>query len=117
MTSPLPTSVDAVVELLDRHDYVADRRLATSVFLALTMHRPMFLEGEAGVGKTELAKVLATALGKKLVRLQCYEGLDIASAAYEWNYPRQMIEIRLAESAATSIAMRSRTTSSRRASC
>ncbi len=99
MTSPLPTSVDAVVELLDRHDYVADRRLATSVFLALTMHRPMFLEGEAGVGKTELAKVLATALGRKLVRLQCYEGLDIGSAAYEWNYPRQMIEIRLAESA------------------
>ena len=99
MTIALPASVDAVVELLDRHDYVADRRLATSVFLALTMRRPMFLEGEAGVGKTELAKVLATALGKKLVRLQCYEGLDIGSAAYEWNYPRQMIEIRLAESA------------------
>jgi MoxR-like ATPase len=99
MTFPLPTSVDAVVALLDQHDYVADRRLATSVFLALTMRRPMFLEGEAGVGKTELAKVLATALGKKLVRLQCYEGLDIGSAAYEWNYPRQMIEIRLAESA------------------
>ena len=99
MTTPFPTSVDAVVELLDGHDYVADRRLATSVFLALKMHRPMFLEGEAGVGKTELAKVLATALGKKLVRLQCYEGLDIGSAAYEWNYPRQMIEIRLAESA------------------
>jgi MoxR-like ATPase len=99
MTRPFPTSVDAVVELLDGHDYVADRRLATSVFLALTMRRPMFLEGEAGVGKTELAKVLAIALGKKLVRLQCYEGLDISSAAYEWNYPRQMIEIRLAESA------------------
>jgi len=99
MTSPLPTSVDAVVEMLDQHDYVADRRLATSAFLALKMRRPMFLEGEAGVGKTELAKVLAKALGKKLVRLQCYEGLDISSAAYEWNYPRQMIEIRLAESA------------------
>jgi len=99
MTVALPTSVDAVVELLDRHDYVADRRLATSAFLALKMRRPMFLEGEAGVGKTELAKVLAIALGKKLVRLQCYEGLDISSAAYEWNYPRQMIEIRLAESA------------------
>ncbi len=84
--------------LLDRHDYVADRRLATSVFLALKMRRPLFLEGEAGVGKTEIAKVLATALGKTLVRLQCYEGLDIASAVYEWNYPRQMIEIRLAES-------------------
>jgi len=95
---PLPNSVDDVVTLLDRHDYVADRRLATSVFLALKMGRPMFLEGEAGVGKTELAKVLAKALDRKLVRLQCYEGLDISSAAYEWNYPRQMIEIRLAES-------------------
>jgi len=93
----LPRSVDDVVALLDQHDYVADRRLATSVFLALTMARPLFLEGEAGVGKTELAKVLAAALGKSLVRLQCYEGLDISSAAYEWNYPRQMIEIRLAE--------------------
>ncbi len=97
--TPLPASVDAVVALLDTHDYFADRRLATSVFLALTMRRPLFLEGEAGVGKTEIAKVLATALGKRLVRLQCYEGLDVASAVYEWNYPRQMIEIRLAESA------------------
>jgi len=97
-TIPVPISVDAVLALLDRHDYVADRRLATSVFLALKMGRPLFLEGEAGVGKTEIAKVLAAALGKKLVRLQCYEGLDIASAVYEWNYPRQMIEIRLAES-------------------
>ena len=95
----IPNSVDDVLALLDRADYVADRRLATSVFLALKMGRPMFLEGEAGVGKTELAKVLAKALGKRLVRLQCYEGLDISSAAYEWNYPRQMIEIRLAESA------------------
>ncbi len=95
--SALPSSVDAVAALLDRHDYLADRRLATSVFLALKMGRPLFLEGEAGVGKTEIAKVLATALGKRLVRLQCYEGLDIASAVYEWNYPRQMIEIRLAE--------------------
>ena len=94
-----PNSVDDVVALLDREDYVADRRLATSAFLALKMGRPMFLEGEAGVGKTELAKVLAKGLGKNLVRLQCYEGLDISSAAYEWNYPRQMIEIRLAESA------------------
>jgi MoxR-like ATPase len=100
MTSAaLPDSVDAVVALLDRNDYIADRRLATSVFLALKMGRPLFLEGEAGVGKTEIAKVLATALGKRLVRLQCYEGLDIASAVYEWNYTRQMIEIRLAESA------------------
>src|SRR5512147_327864 len=96
-TIPLPASVDAVLALLDRHDYVADRRLATSVFLALTMGRPLFLEGEAGVGKTELAKVLSAALAKPLVRLQCYEGLDINAAAYEWNYPRQMIEIRLAE--------------------
>ncbi len=93
----LPTSVDAVATLLDRHDYIADRRLATSVFLALKMRRPLFLEGEAGVGKTEIAKVLAIALDKRLLRLQCYEGLDIASAVYEWNYPRQMIEIRLAE--------------------
>ena len=98
--SPLPTlpsTVDDVVALLDRHDYVADRRLATSVFLALRMKRPLFLEGEAGTGKTEIAKVLAIALGRKLVRLQCYEGLDVAAAVYEWNYPRQMIEIRLAE--------------------
>ena len=95
--SALPSSVDAVAALLDRHDYMADRRLATGVFLALKMGRPLFLEGEAGVGKTEIAKVLATALGKRLIRLQCYEGLDIASAVYEWNYPRQMIEIRLAE--------------------
>jgi MoxR-like ATPase len=94
-----PSSVDAVAALLDGHDYLADRHLATSVFLALKMGRPLFLEGEAGVGKTEIAKVLASALGKRLVRLQCYEGLDIASAVYEWNYPRQMIEIRLAESA------------------
>jgi MoxR-like ATPase len=92
-----PASVDDVLALLDRHDYVADRRLATSVFLALRMGRPLFLEGEAGVGKTEIAKVLAAGLGKRLVRLQCYEGLDVASAVYEWNYPRQMIEIRLAE--------------------
>ena len=92
-----PATVDDVVALLDRHDYVADRRLATSVFLALRMQRPLFLEGEAGTGKTEIAKVLAVALGRRLVRLQCYEGLDVAAAVYEWNYPRQMIEIRLAE--------------------
>src|SRR4051812_33246204 len=92
-----PQSVDDVIALLERHHYVADRRLATAVFLALRMRRPLFLEGEAGVGKTELAKVLSAALGRELVRLQCYEGLDIGSAVYEWNYPRQMIEIRLAE--------------------
>src|SRR6266581_2668975 len=95
--SPIPSHVDDVVSLLQRHDYFADRRLATSVFLALKMQRPLFLEGEAGVGKTEIAKVLSTALTYPLVRLQCYEGLDTASAVYEWNYPRQMIEIRLAE--------------------
>jgi MoxR-like ATPase len=97
MAVPLPASVDAVLVLLEQNDYFADRTLATSVFLALKMGRPLFLEGEAGVGKTEVAKVLARALGRSLVRLQCYEGLDTASAVYEWNYPRQMIEIRLAE--------------------
>jgi len=103
-----PASVDDVVALLDRHDYVADRRLATSVFLGLKMARPLFLEGEAGVGKTELAKVLALALGKPLVRLQCYQGLDISSAVYEWNYPRQMIEIRLAEAGGAGTVDRAR---------
>jgi len=93
----MPSNVDAVLELLTGEDYVADRRLATAVFLALKLGRPLFLEGEAGVGKTEIAKVLAHGLGKPLVRLQCYEGLDTAAAVYEWNYPRQMIEIRLAE--------------------
>ncbi len=93
----LLTSIDATVALLESADYVADRSLATSVFLAFTMGRPLFLEGEAGVGKTETAKVLAETLGRDLIRLQCYEGLDAAHAVYEWNYPRQMIEIRLAE--------------------
>jgi MoxR-like ATPase len=96
---PLPADVDATLALLTKQDYVADRRLATAVFLALRLGRPLFLEGEAGVGKTEIAKVLAAALGRRLVRLQCYEGLDTAAAVYEWNYPRQMIEIRLAEAA------------------
>src|SRR5262245_55116598 len=102
LTTALPASVGDVVALLDRQDYVADRPLATAVFLALKMQRPRFLEGEAGVGKTELAKVLAAALGRPLIRLQCYEGLDVNAAAYEWNYPRQMIEIRLAEAGADS---------------
>jgi MoxR-like ATPase len=94
---PPPASVDATLELLASQDYVADRRLATAVYLSLKLGRPLFLEGEAGVGKTEIAKVLAAAQQRRLVRLQCYEGLDTASAVYEWNYPRQMIEIRLAE--------------------
>ena len=93
----LPKSIDDTAALLARADYVAERSLATALFLALKMERPLFLEGEAGVGKTEIAKVLAGTLGRRLVRLQCYEGLDISSAVYEWNYPRQMIEIRLAE--------------------
>jgi len=93
----LPTNVDKTLELLSSGDYVADRSLATAVYLALSQGRPLFLEGEAGVGKTEIAKVLADTLGRRLVRLQCYEGLDVASAVYEWNYAAQMIEIRLAE--------------------
>jgi MoxR-like ATPase len=93
----LPGSVSDTLTLLGRGNYVADRSLATAVYLALSLGRPLFLEGEAGVGKTELAKVLAETLGRKLIRLQCYEGLDVTSAVYEWNYPRQMIEIRLAE--------------------
>jgi MoxR-like ATPase len=93
----LPASVDATLAMLGSADYVADRSLATAVHLALHLRRPLFLEGEAGVGKTEIAKVLSTALKRKLIRLQCYEGLDVASAVYEWDYARQMIEIRLAE--------------------
>jgi len=95
--APVPATIDATLSMLAAADYVAERSLATAVFLALRMGRPLFLEGEAGVGKTEIAKVLARSLGRELVRLQCYEGLDIASAVYEWNYARQMIEIRLAE--------------------
>ncbi len=92
-----PKSVDETLALLKAGNYVADRSLATALYLALSLNRPLFLEGEAGVGKTEIAKVLAATLGRRLVRLQCYEGLDVASAVYEWNYARQMIEIRLAE--------------------
>ena len=95
----LPATVDETVSRLAQGDYVAERSLATAVFLTLKMRRPLFLEGEAGVGKTEVARVLARVLGRRLVRLQCYEGLDVASAVYEWNYPRQMIRIRLAEAA------------------
>ena len=95
--SPLPKSIDDALALLASADYVADRSLATVLFLALKMGRPLFLEGEAGVGKTEIAKVLSSALGRRLIRLQCYEGLDVAAAVYEWNYAAQMIAIRLAE--------------------
>ena len=93
----LPDSIDACLDLLKGQDYVADRSLATTLYLALKLERPLFLEGEAGVGKTEIGKVLAQGLGRRLVRLQCYEGLDVAAAVYEWNYSRQMIEIRIAE--------------------
>jgi len=102
MTAPaatVPNSVDAVMAALAAENYVVDRRLATSVFLALKLGRPLFVEGEPGVGKTELAKALALALGALLLRVQCYEGLDVAQTAYEWNVARQMMEIRLAEAA------------------
>src|SRR5256712_12141088 len=93
----LPVSIDATLDLLAAADYLADRSLATVLFLALKMGRPLFLEGEAGVGKTEIAKVLSATLGRRLIRLQCYEGLDVAAAVYEWNYAAQMIAIRVAE--------------------
>ena len=99
MPRPLPKSIDETHELLGSADYVADRSLATALYLSLAMQRPLFLEGEAGTGKTEIGKVVAASLGRELIRLQCYEGLDIAQAAYEWNYARQIIEIRLAEAA------------------
>jgi MoxR-like ATPase len=92
-----PTSIDDTLKLLGSADYLADRSLATVLFLALRMGRPLFLEGEAGVGKTEIAKVLSSTLGRRLIRLQCYEGLDVSAAVYEWNYAEQMIAIRLAE--------------------
>jgi MoxR-like ATPase len=95
--TPLPDSIGATLDLLAKADYIADRSLATVLYLALRMGRPLFLEGEAGVGKTEIAKVVSSALGRRLIRLQCYEGLDISSAVYEWNYGAQMIAIRLAE--------------------
>ena len=93
----LPASIDATVDLLAEADYLADRSLGTVLYLALKMGRPIFLEGEAGVGKTEIAKVLSSTLGRRLIRLQCYEGLDVAAAVYEWNYAAQMIAIRVAE--------------------
>ena len=102
MESKLPASIDATHELLLSRDYVADRALTTAVYLALKLQRPLFIEGEPGTGKTEIAKVLASALGAELIRLQCYEGLDVNVAAYEWNYARQMLEIRLGEAAGDS---------------
>ena len=93
----LPNSIDSTLALLAKADYIADRSLATVLYLALRMGRPLFVEGEAGVGKTEIAKVLASTLGRRLIRLQCYEGLDVSAAVYEWNYGAQMIAIRLAE--------------------
>jgi MoxR-like ATPase len=99
-TQPLPPAdIDETQARLLEHDYVADRQLATAVFLGLKLGRPLFVEGEPGTGKTEIAKVLARALGAELIRLQCYEGLDVSQAAYEWNYARQMLEIRLGEAA------------------
>ena len=95
----IPQSIDETLDLLSSANYVADRSLATVLYLSLKMKRPLFLEGEAGVGKTEIAKVLASALGRRLIRLQCYEGLDVSSAVYEWNYAAQMIEIRMEEAA------------------
>src|SRR5664279_4798472 len=89
----LPTSIEATLDLLAKADYIADRSLATVLYLALRMGRPLFVEGEAGVGKTEIAKVLSSTLGRRLIRLQCYEGLDVAAAVYEWNYAAQMITI------------------------
>jgi len=99
MSVPLPESIEATQEMLSKGRYVADRSLATALYLALKLGRPLFLEGEAGVGKTEIAKVLSEMLGRRLIRLQCYEGLDVSSAVYEWNYSRQMIDIRISEAA------------------
>jgi MoxR-like ATPase len=97
MNVPMMSSVEDVAAALERERYVADRSLAVTLFLALRLGKPLFVEGEAGVGKTEIAKALASALGRKLIRLQCYEGLDVATAVYDWDYPRQILEIRLAE--------------------
>lgn len=105
VSSPLPPSVDDTLALLTAQDYVADRALATVLFLALKLGRPLLLEGEAGVGKTEIAKVLAAGLGRRLIRLQCYDGLDLASAFYEWNYPKQLLAIRQAEASGEGLSL------------
>ncbi len=97
MTKSDLSSIDGVAKALAQQQYIADRALATAVYLAISLRKPIFLEGEAGVGKTELAKVLAEILGTELIRLQCYEGLDTHTALYEWDYPRQMLEVRLQE--------------------
>ncbi|WP_137133874.1 MoxR family ATPase [Rhizobium sp. FKY42] len=97
--TPKPSSIEETISLLEGQNYLAGRSLATVVFLALRMKRPLFLEGEAGVGKTEIAKALAKGLKRPLIRMQCYEGLDVSSAVYEWNYPAQMLDIRLSEAA------------------
>ena len=102
MMKELPTSVDATESLLRSGAYLANRSLSTALYLSLSLGRPLFLEGEAGVGKTEIAKVLSETLGRKLLRLQCYEGLDVTTAVYEWNYSRQMLEIRMAEASGDS---------------
>ena len=108
-------SIEALADDFRERDYIMDRSLATAVFLALELGRPLLLEGEAGVGKTEIAKVLAASLGARLIRLQCYEGLDVYTAVYEWNYPRQMLEIRLLEARGEAERV-TRTTSSARSS-
>jgi len=97
----IPNSIDHLQDILKEHNYIADRKLTTSIFLALKLNKPLFTEGEAGVGKTEIAKVLSTSLNRPLIRLQCYEGLDVNTAVYEWNYSRQMLEIRLMEAVDT----------------
>jgi MoxR-like ATPase len=104
LITTIPQSVEELQQLLGSQHYIADRGLAISLFLALKLGRPMFLEGEAGVGKTEVAKALAAGLGVELIRLQCYEGLDVSHAVYEWNYPRQILEIRMRESAGTALS-------------
>ncbi len=95
MGTGIPQSIDDVISRLGEHRYIGDRALATSIYLALRLGKPLFIEGEAGVGKTEAAKVMADVLGARLIRLQCYEGIDLAHAVYEWNYPRQLLHIRL----------------------
>ncbi len=109
MITTLPQSVEGLQRLLGDQQYIADRGLGISLFLALKLGRPVFLEGEAGVGKTEVARALAAGLGVELIRLQCYEGLDISHAVYEWNYPRQILEIRVQETAGTAGALSAKT--------